>query len=136
MKIINYVKQYAYNTILNMHVTSNIKKMFIFAGGLLFFWLFVYVSCWLFLFDKSNGDIRFQLLGEWREFFSLLLSGGALSVFLTAIKLSIDKNHDGIPDMCENTEDNSINMDIDNVGIQTQDSVTCNGLNNGNSNMR
>lgn len=136
MKIINYVKQYAYNILLNMHVTPNIKKMFIFAGGLLFFWLFIYVSCWLFLFNKSNGDIQFQLLGEWREFFSLLLSGGALSVFLTAIKLSIDKNHDGIPDICENTEDNSMNIDIDNVGIQTQDSVTCNGLNNGNSNMR
>ena len=119
-----------------MHVTPSIKKMFIFAGGLLFFWLFVYVFCWLFLFDKSSGDMRFQLLGEWREFFSLLLSGGALSVFLTAIKLSIDKNHDGIPDICENIEDDSVNTDIDNTAMQTQDSVTCNGLNNGNSNMR
>lgn len=61
----------------------------------------LYVSCWIVVFHNANPQLRYQLLSELRQFVTLLLSGGAFSVIIGIMKLLIDNDGDGIPDILE-----------------------------------
>lgn len=69
---------------------------------LVVFTFFVYIAGWFFLFTNTGQvTMRMQLLTEWRSFIALLFSGGFTTAVLFYLKLSVDKNQNGVPDALE-----------------------------------
>lgn len=80
------------------------------AVCILLLFILLYLCCWVFMFvADSTSTQRIQLVSELRQFMVLLVSTSAFTVFSGFLKLFVDKDNDGIPDVLEQTSTSSSN---------------------------